>query len=191
MFFKKAVSICLIASQFGLASTVFAGGSTAMTISRTPEATLLQDVIALQGANLSDKDMQTQVRTALSEYASTSQEEGRSERLKQALVDMNVYTPAQAASFLADAETLNTNIAHNEMTAETAVSNLAGLHPMGAQFSACAITLAVTGLAGLTAVITGSGGVSSTDEPRFGIAIGSFGLAVIGLIVVMETTICH
>jgi hypothetical protein len=195
MIFKKSLSLVLISSQMVLGSFASAGDFATSTSDQTispavtpvgtpvvtPEMTLLSTVIAAQGGSKT----QAQIRTAVSHYVATAQLEGQQTRLEQALVDMGIYTSAQAASFVADAtrgaqdlnpKNLATSSARTQaLTAE--INFLSAHHPVGAEFSglscdAVAGSIALAGVgAAVGAVIDGGGTVDSTQQPLFAIAV--------------------
>jgi hypothetical protein len=141
MTFKKSVSLILIGSQLSLAQAAFA--SPAQALARSPEFNLVESVIALQGAKLSANDEQNQITQAMTEYLVAAPTTGQQARLQQALIDLGVYTPAQAASFTADAQAVETKVAaSNPSSADEAsqtmsaeIAELSNLHPVGAQFA--------------------------------------------------------
>lgn len=165
MSFNKIVSLVLIGSQMGLGTIAF-GATTATTTTATPEFTLLENVIALQGMNLSQSDMQTNVKNLLQDYSAKAQVTGQTDRMQAALVDLGVYTPAQAAGFASSAQASAAKItASNPGTNDQAavlmgaeINQLVGLHPAGAQFSGCSI--ANLGDGDVASAVLGAGAVT-------------------------------
>jgi hypothetical protein len=143
MSFKKITTLLLIAST--LSTTAFAN-SGASEAAQSPEATLLENVVALKGSNLSDEEFQKQLTTIVSDYTNTAPMAGQQERLKDALVDLRIYTPAQAEAFEKQVQDVQDQIssAHPTSVEQTTtllnqeITQLAQLQAPGAQFSMCA-----------------------------------------------------
>ena len=112
----------------------------------TPEFTLVESMVALQGQKLSQSALQSQATQLLSSYNTVAKKEGQNERFKQALVGLGIYTPSQADSFMSDASGAAQRIGAQNMN-ETAmnleIQTLANVHPMGAQFSMCVAMIPV------------------------------------------------
>jgi hypothetical protein len=166
MLFRKLVSIVLVFTQISFASLAF-GDTSQDSGSASPEAVLLQNVIALQGMKLSQQQMDTQVGQAVSTYIATAPETGQQERFQQALVSLGIYTPAQATAFVTDAQASANRVAANadqinsvdqlSSAMQSEVTTLAQLHPTGAQFSFCDMTTgAVLAMGGIFTMIAGS-----------------------------------
>lgn len=161
---NKAMSILLIASQFTLSSMAFASGPTATT-SMSPEMTLLEGVFAMQGQNLAGPEKSNQISKLLNSYTASAPADGRQDRMQQALVQLGVYTPAQAQSFMNAATSAEGAVRVTQATAadqtRQALSKemvqLAQLHPTGAEFSACNLETAgvVTLAAGAATALAG------------------------------------
>ena len=157
--FKKVLVSLLMLSQ--LTTFAFAGNSSA-----TAETTLLKTVVALQGENLSQAEMQAQLKAAVSKYLANAPQQGQQERMEQALVALNIYTPEQAHGFVTDAHSAAARVENAKISGEqlsntmnSEMSKLAGLHPAGAQFSACAISA--------VGIFTGAiaGGILMDNQP--------------------------
>jgi hypothetical protein len=136
--FKSTMSLALVASQLGMSAAAWGSPADAPT----PETILLQNAMAIQGSALSSDVMQSQLQGVIADYASNSPDEGRSERLQTALVDMGIYTPDQAAALSletqASAERLaadGSSIEQEKLNAE--MNQILQVQPKGAQFSAC------------------------------------------------------
>ena len=187
----KTISlICLFTQLVGIGA--YAGSPTP-----TPEFTLLQQVIALQGESLSSKDIQSQISKISARYASASDmRDGESiQRLQQAIVDMNLYTPAQAAEIASEMQTAatqvsTTNFANGNARSQAVLveaQRIAASHPAGAQFSACpglwAIPVAGIGVA-VGAVAAGGGDVGPDQPTLFAISTVAFVTAVVATLFV-------
>lgn len=142
---KKMISIFMIGSQLALTSA-FAANSPAVT---SPEFTMLENVMALQGQKLSDSARQAKIDKILGAYTASASkdEDARSARMQAALVQLGVYTPAQAEQFMSDAKVAElkvraTQAANADQTRPvfaSEITKLANLHPAGAQYSMCDI----------------------------------------------------
>lgn len=192
MKFNQAISmvLCLTHLSLGLASAgAFAAETSAQTNSgKTAEFTLLENVIALQGQNLSDKDLQAQLGTVLTQYDAIAQKDGRAGRLGQAMVALGVYTPAQAQQFMTDVQ----SAASSSVDFQTVLGQALAKAPEGAQFSWCALGGGV--LAGVSALVVfvgliaegfsvDSGGTSRPEAIMIGGAVsfaGGIALIVVG-----------
>lgn len=156
MSLKKSVSTLMIVSQLGLVSLA----SAATPAAHTAEYGLLQHVLALQGQDLSSDQNQKQVTEVVSQYLATASQAGQQERLQAALVDLGVYTPNEAASFVTESQQAGLKVAAStsaSATLETEITQLANLHPMGAQFSACGVggTMMLLGSIGFLVAVAG------------------------------------
>ncbi len=135
---SKSVSVLMIASQLVMVSLASAAAPTA----HTAEYGLLTHVLALQGQDLSTAQTQRQMSDVVSQYLGAASPEGQQQRLQEALVDLGVYTPSEAASFVTEAQQAGLKAANSSSfstTLQTEITQLANLHPMGAQFSSCAV----------------------------------------------------
>ena len=145
---NKIVSVFLIGSQIATVSTSLASPNMAVT----PETTLISQVITLQGSGLTQSQLQDQVTQVAKNYLVSAPAEGRTERLEQAMVDADIYTPAQAKSFADDTAAATSQIGENSSSAQVSrmIGELISSHPAGAQFSACdaSYALAVPGYLG-------------------------------------------
>jgi hypothetical protein len=150
---QKKISLLMIVSYLGSMSAMAAAPTT-----KTPERVMLENIMALQGQKLSADEVQARSADAVSKYlAVASADAGQQARLEQAFVDLGIYTPAQAQSYVADAQKAAGNATSKDsMAAE--IAQLAAQHPAGAQFSLsdydiniCTVSaaVAVAGLAGL------------------------------------------
>jgi hypothetical protein len=160
---KKYIARLLIVSQLALA--VPAPQSFAASPSEfTPESTMLANVMALQGSGASDQINGAEMIDIVTQYMNTSKDDGREQRLQDALVQLSIFTPDQAKTFVGashDAENaINTNSfdskeeMRNALVAE--VDKISNLNPAGAQFSlrACAPGGAIL-TAGIASLIGG------------------------------------
>ena len=181
----KTISLICVLTQ------LVSVGAFAESSAPTPEFTLLQQTIALQGERLSSKDMQSQVSKISAQYASSPQaEDGQSiQRLEKAIVDLNLYTPAQAAELANEMRSAAAHVSTSSYANESArnqaivmeAQRIAASHPAGAQFSACpaiwAIPFAAIGV-GVGAVAAGGGDVGSDQPTLFAICSVAFATAV-------------
>lgn len=159
MTFKKGISTLLIASQVAMTSMAFAASAPAASAS--PEFSMLQSVFALQGQKLSDQARQAQIGKILGTYTNAAPADGRTARLQDALVQLGVYTPAQAQQFMKDAQASEAAVrATQQFSADQThaalaqqIVHLAQLHPAGAQFSKCEIAVTVGLVGALTAFV--------------------------------------
>lgn len=161
MMFKKAVSICTIATQLSFVVGISAA-SADTGVASTAESNLVTTVLTLKGMGLSDKDLQAQLTGALQNYNSTAPKDGRADRLQTALVDLNILTAQQATSFAQGADQIEKSLGQTSVSstaqAEQALAAQLNLfmriNPVGAQFSACTAGI-ITTVAGVAAVVTG------------------------------------
>lgn len=65
----------------------------------TPEKILLKNVIALSGEGISADQAQKQTVALISEYERTASQTGQLDRLEEATVELELYTPDQAQAF--------------------------------------------------------------------------------------------
>src|SRR5579885_1756082 len=169
MLFKKAVSICTIATQLSFVLSISAA-SADTGVPSSPESNLVSPVLTLKGLGLSDKDLQAQLSGALKNYNTTAPKDGRAERLQTALVDLNILTVQQARDFAQGADQIEksldqTTVANTDQAQKALQSQLAlfmKINPVGAQFSACTAGI-ITTVAGVAAVVTGL--VLAFDNP--------------------------
>ena len=203
---KKLISIALAAAQLSQLTWICsaqAGGP-------TPEFKLMEASIALEGQNLSNQSLQTNLAGLIREYTATANPEGAQQRLRDAFVQLQIYTPAQAAmmsaQFAATQQRLTTQHFSSEAAANQAIAQEVGTlltnSPEGAQFSGCTvatITTLVLGVGGSLALIVAAGdrldaldsggsspGVVQTDEY---LAIG--GAAGLGLAIGLYEIFSH
>ena len=155
MMLKRWMSLILIGSQ--ISYTALAAASAGPR--QSPEFILLKNVISIQGEDLSPAQLQDQLKNTMARYFSVASRIGGLERMRQALVELGVYTPDQAAAFAADAQTAAANVAFaHPSTIEGAsdalsseIMQLTTLHPLGAQFASCGTAKHVANGAFLTA----------------------------------------
>jgi len=130
--YKKIVFAVLVLAQLSLAANALAAA--------TPEMTLFENSLALTGENLSQQELQTRLADLLAGYEKTAALTGQAERMEQALVSLNLYTPQQAHQLALEAEDFGANTKQagfSESAATAELVRLAGRLPAGAQFSAC------------------------------------------------------
>jgi hypothetical protein len=167
--FKKIISSVLIAGQLGFAGSAMASSAASSDVS--PELTLISRTIALTGQNPSQPELQTQFSQLLADYEKSAQPDGQTERMEQALVELNIYTADQAHQLTLEASTAQVNSAQ---AAANEMKQLATKYPAGAQFSACTtgkILAAVGPIVGIVgaaiwAMGTDDGTTSSGGEHR-------------------------
>lgn len=141
--FKQIVHFVVITAFF--TQTLTWAASTPANSGPSPENSLVESVIALQGQNISQTAMQKQMVALMTQYNSVADHTGQLQRFQQALVDLGVYTSAQAAEFTASAAAAaskvgstsaqSVDVASKAMVTE--IQQLAANHPVGAQFAGC------------------------------------------------------
>ena len=144
MKFKKSLSLFLAVSQVAFGSSF----AFADTPSVTPEMNLLINTISLQGQNLSQTQFQDQMSEAVSRYTATASPKGSDVRFQEALVNLNLFTPTQAQSFLSDIKdtTQQLSISDSQEAVAAGLQRIVNSHFNGAQFSGCVIGYGVAGL---------------------------------------------
>lgn len=195
---RKMVAGILIASQMVLG--VASASASAVTSEDTPEAALLLNVLALQGENLSSAEAQIQMQAVVNTYLSTAPATGSQLRFQQALVDLGIYTPAQARAFVNDADTASAKLLSEASVSSTQAQALltnemtefAAFHPSGAQFSYCneaASEVAITGLfTGLVGIgVTATGAISGHQD----VTIGGVTLMGVGLVIELAAVVMN
>ena len=175
-FFRTSTAIGLCVAQLSLG--FISSGALASTPS--PEFTLLENVVALQAQDLPQQEVENRLNTLLTGYTSTANPEGRGERLQQAMVNLGVYTPAQAAAFIQEVK----QTASSGADVNTALGELLSTPADGAQFSWCALggglligASAFVLLLGYALSGIGDSGGSTASNDRVYI-IGGSGMAV-------------
>jgi hypothetical protein len=166
MSLNKVISVSLILSQLWAASGMAATAGTAAS----PEFKMISRAVALGGKDLSSNTTQADLKNIIAEYQATAPTAGREERLEQSLIDLRIYQPEQAKSFIEKAEAeaakagssadLSTESSSDAMS--MAMQDLTKLHPAGAEFSSSddgAVwgTIFVVSLAVLISVEIGGG----------------------------------
>src|SRR6185437_11172811 len=142
MTFRRTISVLLVVSQlFGLELGF------AQDQGPSPELLLLEQAVALDGTTVPKSQMTVQLQEAVTKYLATARPQGQQARLADALVQLGMYTPTQASSFLADAQNASSHLLEGMTEQEDTsrlksafvgeVSQLMATHPSGAQFSAC------------------------------------------------------
>jgi len=137
---KKLLTFGLVLVQF--TGFAFADPSPSAP-SVSPEMTLLEQVITLQGSEIQSAKLQQEVATAVSAYIQSSPVEGRSSRMEQAMIDLGMYTPAQAKSFVQDIADAQQELGTAKPNSTQQISSFAfqqtqrivAMHPAGAEFS--------------------------------------------------------
>jgi hypothetical protein len=139
-FLKSAAVVTLIsvASQI-LPFAAFAN----VTEAHSAEYALLEQSIALSANKLDKKEMQNEMTALTQKYIAEAPVEGRIERMEQAMIDLNLYTPAQAeqvaqqlqisANSLANQSFANQQEALSATQAE--LNRVMNKLPAGAQYS--------------------------------------------------------
>lgn len=146
MDFTKITAAALCVVQLGLISPSFAD-----TTKPSSEFTLLKNVIALQGAGLSQSDLQTRLGSVLTQYDQTANPEGQIDRLQTAMIELGVYTPDQASAFVTEAKEATQSGADLSKVLAMTMSNA----PAGAQFSFCALGGGLLAAVGTVVVFVG------------------------------------
>lgn len=192
--FNKIVSSVIITSQLA-----FAGGAWAAPAASTPEFKLLESSIALAGKGLSQDELNGRAAAAFANYEKIAQPDGQLDRMEQAMVDLNLYTPDQAHQLTLDArnfasQTRAPDLQSANQAVASEMSLLVSRYPSGAQFSACELfgTLAISGfVVGTAGGVVWSLGAQSTcgpygadcrNEPEVKAGIILTGLGVLALI---------
>ena len=158
----------------------------------SPERVLLESVISLQGEKVTQTQAQTELQNALKTYvAATTADapEVRQQHLQGALIELGIYTPAQASAFVtqanAQAKKLGSNASAQAVVSE--IQTLAKLAPQGAQFSACSALdpLALTSFGTfMVAWIAGASDYLDNDAipQMMDVAYGAFGISIVSLV---------
>jgi hypothetical protein len=138
MIFRKSVCAAMIVSQLGLFAPAFAASTTDAPLV-SPEATLIQSVMALQGAGLPKDLLQAQYSGAIAAYTATAPAENRDQRMETALIDMKIVTAQQMTAL---SEQVNADLSAQSNASLSAASqaelqNLLMAPPAGAQYSFC------------------------------------------------------
>ena len=171
MIFKKSISMLAIASQLIWICGAYAGSTAPEAPS--PEQVLLENVIALDGSNLSLQQIHGKIQAEATEYARTAPAAGQIDRFQSATVTLGMFTPEQAASVFADARRMTANLAPTTENVVAVTEALLTLHPSGAQFSSNVCDGLLLGALGSLAIavvtiLVASGGntdFSSSDHP--------------------------
>ena len=128
----KTISLICVLTQL-----IGATGAFASTQNSNPEKDLLESVITLQGEKVSATQAQTELQNALKTYVAattTDAPEVRQQHLQGALVELGIYTPAQASQFVsqanAQAKKLGPNASSQAVLSE--IQSLAKIAPQGA-----------------------------------------------------------
>ena len=181
---KTISMICVLTQLIG------ATGAFAATQNPNPERILLESVISLQGQKVSPSEAQNGLKNAVKTYVSatpTDSTDVRQQRLQSAMVELGIYTPAQASEFVtlanAQAQKLGSSD-HSIVLSE--IQNLTNSAPKGAQFSACAASNALILTSGGTFMLAWIAGVSDylgNDQmpAMLDVAYGSFGVSIVTL----------
>jgi hypothetical protein len=142
---RKLTASLVIALQ--MSGVAVASAAPAPTqIDDVRERDLLTSLIALDGQNISKSDYQKQIFAAMNEYDAQSTQEGRTERMTQAVIDMQIMTPSQASNMKQNIEArINSALAANpnltddqrkQVTIQATADAIKNVNA-GAQFSAC------------------------------------------------------
>lgn len=167
---KKSIAQTVIALQLiANVATIFSAKAEDQV---SPEENLLVQVLSLQGESLSPSDLQKQLIVDAQDYEKQAPSEGRIERTQHALVDMRLYTPAQASALFEEVSKIPSSSIDANAYAKSLVK-VAQSHPMGAQFSGCSIKgdLAYFG-AGALAVGAITAIVGASNNPRLSVEEG-------------------
>ena len=152
---KKIISIALTTAQiaqFLVIAPAYSAGPDS-----TPEFKLMEGAIALQGETLSQDKLQSSVAGLLKQYNATATATGAQQRLRDAFVKLQLYTPAQAdemsSRFASGEQKLlaqhftSDEAANRAITAE--IGSILGTTPAGAQFSGCTVAIVSTLILGV------------------------------------------
>jgi hypothetical protein len=147
-FQSRVLTLAVLSSLIASSIPSLVASAADFSGTRTPEMTLLIRETAISGENLSRDQQQKDFTQALQKYNADAPQEGRQERMKEALIRLNMMSSARAQDFqnqiskAVQAE-LTANPAQSapdvvEHAASTVVSHL-----RGAQFSDCGNAVAI------------------------------------------------
>ena len=99
---KKQISVLMIACQIsmGLFSTGAYAGSPEASPAPTAEDVMLANLMAMQGTHVTGDAAVTTINNIVTQYDATAPRDGREQRLQDALVTLNIFTPDQASKFI-------------------------------------------------------------------------------------------
>jgi hypothetical protein len=146
---KKQVSVLMIACQIsmGILST---GAFASSTTAPTAEEVMIANIMAMQGVHVAGDAAASTINGIVTQYDAAAPADGREQRLQDALVALNIFTPDQANKFVAKSHhshavvaAASSDEARDVMTTE--INELSQLSPKAAQFSSKECWLAVTG----------------------------------------------
>ena len=145
--FQKTISAILLFAQ-----VIFVLPASANPETQTAEASLIGNLIVLQGTQSVKGSPDDRVKAAGSIYADydqTAPKQDRSIRLQQALVDMKILTASQSAQFMSEVQATDAKLASGQFANDAEVQNeLGGLvdnFSKGAQFTECHEGLLISG----------------------------------------------
>jgi len=148
--FKNLVTLLIIASQIQF-TVALAATPTVTPV--TPELELIANLLALQGQDSHSAQIQGQILSLMEHYKETAPVAGQQDRIQEAMVDLNLYSPAQVEEMKNQLQ----QSYENTSSLNNAVMGILSQNPQGAQFSGCdAVTVAgiVGGFGGLAVSIT-------------------------------------
>lgn len=180
----------LIISQFCFGLNCAFADSIIEGANVTPEETLIQEAIVLQGSHLPQNELQNQLTAAISDYEAKAPVENREQRLEQAIVAMNMMTPQQAANLT---QQVSADLGKNAATPDLELQNPLMTSASGAQFSACTVAGAVfvAAWAGAMGIVLSAHSIAPPTVLKDGQVIdhdqslieASIGLIIAGLVV--------
>jgi len=137
------VALGLIAFQN---SSALAAEMPTVAAAPNPEISLLGSMLSLQAQKLTADQYQSAAADLIVEYSNTASPDGRYDRLENAFVALNIYTPPQAHQVVVEIQNTQTQFQAQANASEekkeqlmtSEMENLMALQPNGAQFSMCA-----------------------------------------------------
>jgi hypothetical protein len=165
---KKLVAEAVIALQL---VTSIVGFTVSRADGPTAEEILLHQIYKIEGDSVNQKEAQKQILPLIQAYENTPQD-GRTERMADALVQMNLYSQADTQSLLSDISVSSNRLAvqspQSQQEASTALGNelnsIFAKHPAsGAAFSGCSSGYKIT-----AGVLIGGGFLSMMGDIVYG-----------------------
>lgn len=141
---KKVTAFGMVALQ--LTGFAFADVGPANQVDDSQELILLSNLVSLSAQKIAQGDIQSKVIPLVNEYEQNASVEGRSDRIAQAAVELNVMRPEKAAQIKASIdETVGSQLKANPNMSEDQRNQLImqatlqqmNLSDQGAEFSAC------------------------------------------------------
>jgi hypothetical protein len=155
---SRVIALGVLSSLIASSIPSLLASASDKTGARSPEMTLLIRETAISGENISSAQQQKNFTKALEEYDAQAPKDGRQERMKEALVGLNMMSAERAQDFqLGISKAVNSEmVANPAQTGSDVVTHAASsvvTHLKGAEFSRCEETWAIGAL--LVATIAG------------------------------------